>query len=126
MGKDDATWLNICYVLFALISAYVGYQAILTLGVQLGWAERYDEWFPLANNVGCVLVGGVAAFWVRSSAERREYHEASIGEVRKVTWPSVDDTKKMTWIVAIVVAVFAVILAVYDVVWSKILQWIIS
>src|SRR5882724_9656774 len=104
MGKDDATWLNICYVLFGLISAFIGYKAIATVGVQFGWTERYDEWFPLFNNLSGIALGATALFWLRASVERREYHLSAIGEVRKVTWPSVEDTKKMTIIVAVVVA----------------------
>ena len=126
MGKDDATWLNISYVAFGMVVAYVGFQAIQALGVQLGWAERYDEWFPTANNIGAIIFGAGITFWIRSEEARREYHLASIGEIKKVTWPSAEDTKKMTIVVAIVVAIFAVILAVFDVFWSKFLQWIIS
>ena len=125
MGKDDATWLNICYVLFALIAAYVGYKAIATAGVQFGWTERYDEWFPLFTNISSIVLGGLAVFWLRASADRREYHLSAIGEVRKVTWPSFEDTKKMTLIVAVVVAIFSVILSIFDIVWAKILQFVL-
>lgn len=126
MGKDDATWLNIAYAAFAIIIAYVGYEAIFSLGVETGWTERYDEWFPIANAIGALVVGAGSTYWLRSSLPRREYHEASIGEIRKVTWPSGEDTKRMTIIVAVVVAIFAVILAVFDIIWSKTLEWIIS
>lgn len=125
MGKDDATWLNICYVLFALIVAYVAYKAVSTVGIQFGFTERYDQWFPLVNNISAILLGGAAVFWLRASVERREYHLSAIGEVRKVTWPSFEDTKKMTLIVAVVVAIFSVILSVFDMVWAKILQFVL-
>ena len=119
MGKDDATWLNICYVFFALVAAFIGYKAIATAGIQ------YDEWFPLFNNFTGIAIGAVAIIWLRASAERREYHLSAIGEVRKVTWPSFEDTKKMTMIVAVVVAIFSVILSIFDVVWAKILQLVL-
>ncbi len=125
MGKDDATWLNICYVLFALLAAFVGYKAIATLGIHLGWTERYDEWFPIVNNLSGIAIGAASALWLRSSLDRREFHLSAIGEVRKVTWPSAEDTKKMTIIVAVVVGIFAVILSIFDVVWSKVLQLVL-
>lgn len=125
MGKDDVTWLNICYVIFAGIVAYVFYKAINTIGIQFGLAERYDSWFPLLNNIGAVVLGAVSAIWLRSDADRREYHLSAISEIRKVNWPSIDDTKKMTLIVVIVVAIFAVILAIFDIAWSKVLQTIL-
>lgn len=125
MTKDDATWLNICYVIFAGIVAYIGFKAIETVGVQAGWIERYDAWYPLVSRVVALVLGAGASFWLWSSKERREYHLAAIGEVRKVNWPSMPDTKRMTIVVVVVVAVFAVILAVFDIAWSKILQAIL-
>jgi len=125
MGKDDLTWLNISYVLFALVAAFVGYKAVGTLGVQLGWTERYDTWFPLFNNIAAIVLGASGTLWLRSSMLRREYHLSAIGEVRKVSWPSLEDTKKMTLIVAVVVAIFSVILSIFDVVWAKILQFVL-
>jgi len=113
MGKDDATWLNICYVLFALLAAFVWYKAIDTVGIQLGWTERYDEWFPLFNNVGAIVLGLASGLWLRASPERREYHLSAISEIRKVIWPSLEDTKKMTKIVAGVVVVFSIILSFF-------------
>lgn len=123
--KDDATWLNICYIVFALLIAYIVYQAANTLGLQFGFAERYDEWFPVASRVCSIVVGGAAAVWLRSDEDRREYHVSAIGEIRKVTWPTIPDTKRMTIVVVVVVAIFSVILTAFDVVWSKILQAIL-
>lgn len=125
MNKDDATWLNITYVLFAMLVAYVAYKALHTVGMQVGWAERYDEWFPTVNNVVALTIGTAASLWLRSNADRREYHIATIAELRKVSWPSLPDTKKMTYIVVVVVAIFSVILTVFDVLWSKALQLVL-
>ncbi|NRA43380.1 MAG: preprotein translocase subunit SecE [Oligoflexales bacterium] len=108
-----------------MIVAYIVYKAAETVGLQLGFAERYDEWFPLASRVCSIVGGGAAALWLRSDADRRDYHVSAIGEIRKVTWPSIPDTKRMTVVVVIVVAIFSVILTVFDVVWSKILQAIL-
>ena len=125
MSKDDATWLNICYVLFAIVVSYIAYRAIASVGLQYGWTERYDEWFPTASNLGAMVLGVAAALWLRSDPERREYHVSSIAEIRKVTWPSIENTKKMTLIVAVVVAIFSVILTIFDLLWSKVLQLIL-
>lgn len=125
MKKDDQTWLKICYLLFAGIVAYVALKMFGTIGVQTGWSERYDEWYSIAANLCSLAVGTSSALWLRSSAERNDYYLASIGEIRKVAWPSAPDTKKMTIIVAVVVAIFSVILSIFDVAWSKVLQLIL-
>jgi len=125
MSKDDSTWLNICYVAFALLMVYVSYKFIYTVGVQMAWVERYDEWFPSVNNIVAVVLGGGAAFYLASSGERREYHLGVISEVRKVKWPSVPDTKKMTWVVVVVVIFFSIVLGIFDWAWSNLLQLIL-
>ena len=66
-----------------------------------------------------------AAYWLRSSEIRRDFHLSSITEMRKVAWPSGPDTKRMTLIVVVVVAIFAVILAFFDMMWQKALQFIL-
>jgi preprotein translocase subunit SecE len=125
MSKDDATWLNICYVLFGVLIGYVGFRAVYALGLEVGWTERYDEWFPTLNNVLAVVIGVASAWCIRSSPERREYHLASIGELRKVTWPTLEDTKKMTIIVAIVVAICSVIMTGFDLAWAQVLKMLL-
>ena len=122
MGKDDATWLNICFVAFAILVAVVSYKAIYTIGLQLGWLERYDEWYESVSNVCALLRGGGAVYWLQSSSLRRDFYLGSIGEIRKVAWPTIPDTKKMTVIVVVVVAIFAVILTFFDLIWQKLLQ----
>jgi preprotein translocase SecE subunit len=125
MRKDDSTWRNLAYVFFFVLFVYVGNRALETLGIQFGWGERYD-WFATAKIVAGLVVGSAMTYWLVSSAERREFHLQAIGELRRVTWPSFDDTKKMTIIVAVVVAIFSVILFVFDVLWSKVLQAILQ
>jgi preprotein translocase subunit SecE len=125
MTKDDLFWVNVGYVVFAMIVGYVGFRAFDTLGVQFGWSERFD-WYPLFSNVGAIAIGCGGAYWMRSDAGRLEYHIATINETRKVSWPSGPDTKRMTIIVVIVVAVFSFILAIFDTVWAYALKKIIE
>jgi len=126
MTKDDSTWLNVAYGVFALCVAFVAWKTLQTAGVRLGWLERFDTWFPTASAVGSAIVGGAAAFYLRSDRERHDYFLSSIGEMRKVAWPSVDDTKRMTLIVCVVVFIFAVILAVFDYAWAHALKLLIA
>ena len=125
MGKDDKTWLKICYGILVAIFAYVFFRALDTAGLYLGWAEEFSEWYPITINFASVVVAALSVYWIQSENERREYHLSAITELRKVNWPSIPDTKKMTTIVVVVVAIFAVILSVFDVFWGKALQAIL-
>ena len=126
MAKDEHFWLNVCYVTAGLLFTFVGYKAIYTLGVQTGWLERYDSWFPVVNTIGGIALG-VLALWVAAGdAERKEYYLSALAELKKVNWPSYDDTKRMTTVVVIVCAIFALILSVFDLIWVWALKFVLA
>jgi preprotein translocase subunit SecE len=118
MQKDDATWLNVAYIVFAVLVGYVGYSALEMLGVRTGWLERFDSWYPIASTFGAIAIGVGVTLWLKADKERHEYFLSAIGEVRKVVWPSFEDTKRMTIVVGVVVAVFAVIVSLFDAGWA--------
>ncbi len=126
MTKDDGTWLNICYVTCALIFIYVLWKALNSVGLFSGLLEDYSDWFaPVAGTIS-VVVGIAVVYYARRQQENHEYYLASIGELRKVTWPTWLDTKKMTIIVVIVVGIFSAILAVFDLWFAWLLNKIIA
>jgi preprotein translocase SecE subunit len=125
MAKDDATWLNVAYVTFFLIMGFIGYKAMELLGIQMGWVERYD-WYGFLSTAVAAAFGIGLTLYLRSDPERHEYFLASIGELRKVTWPSWPDTKRMTIVVCIVVAIFAVIVGIFDAAWAWTLKHLIA
>lgn len=125
MNKDDSYWLRLAYVVFAALAALVFYKAFGTLGVETGWFDRFEWYQPVATGVSLAL-GVAAVFYLGMSKERHEYFLASIAELRKVTWPTMPDTRRMTVIVCVVVGIFAIILAIFDFIWSKFLGLLIA
>jgi preprotein translocase SecE subunit len=126
MQKDDSYWLKVAYVAFTALVFYVSTKAINTLGIQTGWIDRYDNIFRVATPLGGVIIALLSIFFLAKDKSRHEYFLAAIGELRKVTWPSLPDTRKMTVIVCVVVGIFAVILAMFDFVWAYALNLLIS
>lgn len=126
MPKDDSTWLNVFYVISGALGALVVYKLFLTLGITFGWAEKYDSWYPMSTTGVSVLSGALFAYFLRANPARHEYLLSAVGEVRKVSWPSWDDTKRMTMVVVIVVALFAAVLSVFDMSWAYLLKQILA
>ena len=124
MSKDDSTWLNICYVVFAGLLAYVASCSIDLFADRVQWFERFRDWLPLGSKIVSVVLGIGGALWLRSYAERHQYHLATVAEVRRVTWPSLSDTQRMTMVVVVVVAIFSAILSIFDVICTSLLQTI--
>lgn len=125
MSKDDAAWVNVAYVIFFVLASFVVFKAFETLGVQTGWAERFEWYAPTQVALGLVLGGGLT-FALRKDQEKYDYFLASIGELRKVTWPNWSDTKRMTIVVCVVVGIFAVIVSMFDLVWAKALKLLLA
>jgi preprotein translocase SecE subunit len=126
MAKDERFWLNLSYVVAGFLFALIGYKAITTVGIQTGWLEKYDSWFPLVATIGGIVIGGLGVWIAAGDSVRTEYYLATIAEVKKVNWPTGPDTWKMTKVVVIVCAIFGVILAIFDTIWAWILKFIIA
>lgn len=125
MTKDDAAWLGVAYMVFFAIMAYVFYRACETFGIQYGWVERH-EWFSYVAVLVGLVSGGVSTFLMRRDTERNNYFMAAIGELRKVSWPTWPDTKRMTVVVCIVVGIFAVIVSIFDLIWARALKLLLA
>jgi preprotein translocase subunit SecE len=99
--------------------------ALLALGGLFVWfwfaspeqSARLGQWAPqlraLAVVVGLVLAGLV--FMVSAKGrDLREFLSESRFELRKVVWPTRQETTRMTWVVIAVVVVLSLILAGFD------------
>ena len=122
MTKDNKAWLNICYTVLAILAGYVCNKTSLLVGSRFGWSERYDEWYPFVSIVVSMLLGVSLVYWLNFSKERSEYYLNTVEEVTKVRWPTMPDVKRMTIVVVVVVGIFAVILSIFDIAWTKSLQ----
>lgn len=125
MQKDDATWLNVAYLISVVIGIYVFHQALETVAIQGNFDGKYGWYEPVTLLVSAALSGAIVYFYCKKP-ERREYHLASIAELRKVTWPTTEVTKRYTIIVVIFVAIFSAIMSLFDYVWSYLLKMIIA
>ena len=126
MQKDDATWLRTAYAVTLVLVAFVFWKAFMFTGLKTGLLEQNEAVF----NVACVALSGIVSalivWFIARDAERHDYLMASVGELRKVHWPTWENTKKLTWIVVVVVAIFSGILTVFDLAWAKILKLLLA
>ena len=125
MVKDDGYWVTVVYLCWFLIAFYLGYQIIQSVGLYFGWVEKYVGWYSIASTLGGGVLGALTVWLYVRKPGRFDYHKEVVAELRKVSWPDWPNTKKMTWVVVIVVAVFSAILSVFDLGWSWLLRQIL-
>jgi preprotein translocase subunit SecE len=124
--KDDSTWLWFSYFVFAALIALSIYRVADLVSIQMGWVERYDTWLPNVKLFGSLAIGLGSMFWLQANAGRHDFYLNSIMELRKVSWPTADETRQMTIIVLIFVAIFAAILGAFDFVWNRSMGFILG
>lgn len=119
----NSRMVGIAYVVMALLAG-IFLEKVLEAGFRL-WAvtqplttPRFgsDSW-TYASFVGLAIAAGVAIYLWR----RQDTHDASLevaAELRKVTWPTVAETRAATIAVVVATVVAAVLLGLFDVLWQ--------
>lgn len=126
MQKDDSTWLRTAYALTALIIAFVFWKAFMFAALKSGLLEQNEAAVNIGAVVASAVISGLILWVIASNQERHEYLLASVGELRKVHWPTWENTKKLTGVVVVVVAIFSAILTVFDLAWARILKLLLA
>ena len=107
----------------AVSAADVGKYVLAFMLVAGGFFAFY--WFsqwpgPVRGLVvaGGILAGGAVMAFTAKGREVREFFSESMFELRKVVWPSTDESIRTTIVILIVVVIVSLILAGFD--------WVIS
>jgi preprotein translocase subunit SecE len=106
---------------------YVLAAAIVVAGV-VGF-YWFSEWpGPLRGlmvAVGLVLGAAVFAFTTKGRATM-EYLSESRFELRKVVWPTRQETMRSTGVIAVVVVIISLLLGLIDLVVSNLVRWLLG
>ncbi len=111
--------------------------ALLALGGLFVWfwfsapvrAAQLGEWGPQLRGLAVVvgLVAGAAVFLATAKGrEVREFLSEARFELRKVVWPTRQETTRMAWVVVIVVVIVSLLLAGFDFFVQKAIQWFLG
>ncbi len=106
---------------------FVKWVAVIAVLTLLIVANYYFEFSTLERTIGLLVALPLAGFIAAQTAKGREFvlfaKEAKL-EVRKVVWPTRQDTNKMTMIVAVATLFMAVVLFCLDWVLLKIVSYL--
>jgi len=111
----------ISFFAFAVLLGFFLEQVVRFVWRYTGWADAEllgPEWTVTTLIAFGVAFVAVLATWMNAGA--REYTFEVASEIKKVTWPSMDETKAATWAVIAVSVVVAGVLGVFDFFWKAV------
>jgi preprotein translocase subunit SecE len=105
-------YVHIAFVIIGLVLAFFLSNIFSWIGGAVGSSGSilgFDLWSVLA-----VAVSFLVAFLLWRSPAVFGFAEEVADEIKKVTWPTLEETKSATWVVIAMVAIFSVALGIYD------------
>ena len=109
VGNSAADIAKLALALLVLAAGVVGYY----------WFNDLQTWQRLLMLIGALVAGGAIGFFTRAGHSLRDFLVESQFELRKVVWPTRQETMQTTVVIIIVVIVLSLLLGLIDV----LLKW---
>jgi preprotein translocase subunit SecE len=78
------------------------------------WYNELPAWQRLFILLGGFVVGGAIGYMTRSGHALRDYLSESVFELRKVVWPTRQETLQTTLVIIVVVIILSILLGLID------------
>ena len=105
VGNSAADIAKLALALLVLAAGVVGYY----------WFNDLPTWQRLLMLIGAMIAGGAIGFFTRAGHALRDFLVESNFELRKVVWPTRQETLQTTLVIIVVVIVLSLLLGLIDV-----------
>lgn len=125
---DVSRLVNLVYVCTALLSFVVLNKALKWLWASVDALKDVPIGGSTITLTTVLALAGAAALvtWMWRKRETYAHLSEVVLELQKVTWPSMDETKRSTLIVVAFTVVFSIFLAGSDQVWKFITDYLLT
>lgn len=90
------------------------------------WIAANDVWVRVGVIVGCVIIALALLYVTRQGKNFIQLLKDSRVELRRVTWPTKEETVTSSWHVIVVVIITAILLWCFDTIFSWLMKLIIG
>jgi preprotein translocase subunit SecE len=121
-------WVNLIFASIVVIAFVISDKALKLLFVnvdQLTDTPILGRYVTLTTLIA-VGVAVALTFWLYRKPGVFSYLSEVVAELRKVTWPSMDETKRSTFIVIVFTILLSGYLAIFDQIWKYLTELIIT
>jgi preprotein translocase subunit SecE len=103
-GSGAADTAKLVLALVVLAAGVVGYY----------WYNDLPAWQRLLMLLGGMVLGGAVGYFTRSGHALRDFFSESLFELRKVVWPTRQETIQTTLVIMVVVIILSILLGLID------------
>lgn len=120
---SNKRWVYLSFGLFSILAIYLFSKMSGGLIDLIGIQEPLGAGFPISNVIG--IVAGIITYVVLvKHPKAEEFGLDVVKEVKKVTWPTLIETRAATIVVIILVLIISAILGFFDFTFSSATNWI--
>lgn len=124
MESQYQKWVNLSYLAFGALVAYVVFVTGLHLGGAYDLEARVRNYDLVVRGVS-VLVGAVLFFGLYRHQRANQFMNEVMTELARVTWPTQKETTNATFVVIIMVVISGMILGLLDYIWTALLKMVL-
>ena len=103
-GNSAVDVAKLTLALLIIAAGVVGYY----------WFNDLPTWQRLLILLGGFVLGGAVGYFTRSGRSLREFFSESMFELRKVVWPTRQETIQTTLVIMVVVVILSILLGLVD------------
>ena len=104
-GNSAADVAKFSLAVLILLGAFVGYY----------WFNDLATWQRLLILIGGMVLSGAIGFFTRAGRALRDFLVESNFELRKVVWPTRQETVQTTLVIMVVVVILSILLGLIDI-----------
>lgn len=116
MNSQVITFL---YVVAGILAGYFVDSLVMEASAYRHWENPALLGMIPASTVAAIVLGGLVFFALLRNHQATSFTDEVVTELRKVAWPSREETLNNTLIVIGATLFFSVLLALYDFAWAK-------
>ena len=124
MESQHQKWVNLSYLVFAALVAYVISAAATNVSGALDFETRVRN-IDLIIRIGTLVLGGLIFLFLFRNEKTNTFMNEVVAELTRVTWPTRKETVSATFVVIVMVLLSGLVLGFLDFAWTKLLQMII-
>jgi preprotein translocase subunit SecE len=104
-GNSAADVAKFSLAVLILLAGFVGYY----------WFNDFATWQRLLILIGGMVLAGAIGFFTRAGRALRDFLVESNFELRKVVWPTRQETVQTTLVIMVVVVILSILLGLIDI-----------